>query len=71
MRRHAEFGPRLFAGWMLTRSTQLVRHLCDLQREALSFCRLVARLEAGLEAALPAAAATGDCCTAVARCSGL
>ena len=53
MRRHAEFGPRLFQGWMLARSTQLVRHLCDLQREALSFCRLVSRLEASLESAMP------------------
>ena len=60
MRRHAEFGPRLFQGWMLARSTQLVRHLCDLQREALSFCRLAAKLEAALEAAMPAAAAAGE-----------
>lgn len=55
MRRQAEFGPRLFQGWMLTRSTQLARQLVDLQREALSFCRLVSRLDAALEPAIPSA----------------
>ena len=51
MRRHAEFGPRLFQGWMLARSTQLVRHLCDLQREALAFAALVAQLDNALDQA--------------------
>ena len=65
MRRQAEFGPRLFQGWMLTRSTQLARHLVDLQREALSFCRLVSRLEAALQPALPAAMPRTPACPAL------